>query len=312
MAKTPESNPQTTPPLLGRGEELLRLSVCLESGKNVILEGPVGVGKTRLALAAVEQLKRPSFRIDGDSRYSEQKLTGWFDPPSVMKHGFSSESFIEGPLTLAMKSGGILFVNELNRLPEGVQNVLLPALDEGILVIPRVGTLRAQPGFVVIATQNPKEFVATSHLSEAILDRFELIRVSYQSELEEESIVFQRIQSLSTSPSTDETDWNHRIARLSVRLVRSTRTHPTIRRGASVRAAISIAELTLGFLTTGLSLEEAFTAAALLALPTRIELDRETGVEEEASARTKNLVEELVNLTLASDSDEAGPSEKKN
>src|SRR3989338_7309128 len=108
--------------LVGREHELLKLRACLKASRNVLLEGPVGVGKTHLALAITHELKRPVFRIDGDSRYSEQKLSGWFDPPSVLKKGFIEETFVAGPLVEAMKSGGILFINELNRLPEGVQN----------------------------------------------------------------------------------------------------------------------------------------------------------------------------------------------
>ena len=132
-------------------------SVCDE--KNVLLEGPVGVGKTHLALAAVAQLKRSIFRVDGDSRYTEQKLSGWFDPPAALKHGYGKKSFVVGPLVEAMQAGGVLFINELNRLPEGVQNVLLPAIDERMLVVPRLGVIDAKQGFLVIATQNPKDLL---------------------------------------------------------------------------------------------------------------------------------------------------------
>jgi RND family efflux transporter MFP subunit len=75
------------------------------------------------------------------------------------------------PLVRAMESGGVLFVNELNRMPEGVQNVMLPAMDEGRIEVPMLGTVQARDGFVVVATQNPAEFVATSHLAEALLAR---------------------------------------------------------------------------------------------------------------------------------------------
>src|SRR3954463_948175 len=180
--------------LVGREKELGQIRACIQARKNVLLEGPVGVGKTHLALAATRALNRPVFRVDGDNRYSEQKLSGWFDPPSVIKKGFSAETFIPGPLVEAMKKGGILFINELNRFPEGVQNVLLPAIDERLVVVPRLGEIRAKPGFLVIATQNPKEFVATSHLSEALLDRFELIVLNYQSEADESEIVHSRLK----------------------------------------------------------------------------------------------------------------------
>lgn len=270
--------------LIGRGEELSKIRACLEAGRNVLLEGPVGVGKTHLALAVTRELGAPIFRVDGDSRYSEQKLTGWFDPPTVIKNGFTQEAFMPGPLVDAMKQGGVLFINELNRLPEGVQNVLLPAIDERMIVVPRLGEIRAAPGFLVIATQNPKEFVATSHLSEAILDRFELVVLAYQQEEEELSIVTHRLGQASKSGDL------RNLALASVRLTRLTRGHPRVRRGASVRAALSIAEIGAVFLKQGLSLEEAFMKSVAMALPTRIEIERES----EAGGSGREEMEQLV------------------
>ena len=170
----PDSKQAASLIVVGRDAELSSIRACLRTRRNVLLEGPVGVGKTHLALAVTRELGCPVFRVDGDNRYTEQKLSGWFDPPTVIKSGFTAEAFFAGPLVEAMRSGGVLFINELNRLPEGVQNVLLPAIDERVIIVPRLGEIRAKDGFLVIATQNPKEFVATSHLSEAILDRFEL------------------------------------------------------------------------------------------------------------------------------------------
>lgn len=265
--------------LHGRQTELEWVKACLSAKKNVLLEGPVGVGKTHLAIAVCERLKRPVFRVDGDSRYSEQKLTGWFDPPTVIQKGYGPDSFVPGPLVEAMQSGGVLFINELNRLPEGVQNVLLPAIDERMLSVPRLGVIRAKEGFLVIATQNPKEFVATSHLSEAILDRFELVYLHYQSEAEEIQIVGSRVPDES-------------LVKLAVRLARATRDHPRVRRGASVRAAQSIAEIAMQFLSGGDSVPQAVEKAAVLALPTRIELekDEDTGIMEDV----KKLIQELM------------------
>jgi MoxR-like ATPase len=252
--------------LVGRAREQAQIRACLEAKRNVLLEGPVGVGKTHLALAIVRELGTPVFRVDGDSRYSEQKLTGWFDPPTVIKQGFTPDAFMAGPLVEAMRRGGVLFINELNRLPEGVQNVLLPAIDERMIVVPRLGVISAVPGFLVIATQNPKEFVATSHL---ILDRFELVVLDYQGEAEELSIVSQRLEQGAVSGDL------RNLAVAAVRIARHTRGHPRVRRGASVRAALSIGEIGSVLLRQGASFPDAFVQAVLLALPTRIELERD-------------------------------------
>ncbi|MEZ5126845.1 MAG: MoxR family ATPase [Thermoleophilia bacterium] len=214
--------------IIGRNRELRRALAVLNSGRHLLLEGPVGVGKTRVALAVCAHLQRGVERVDGDDRYSESKLTGWFDPPVVLKQGYSEESFFAGPLVNAMRQGKILFINELNRMPETVQNVLLPALDEHILQVPHIGEVRAAPGFQVVATQNPVEYIATGHLSEALRDRFEHLRLDYQSATEEEAIV------------CAETDCdNLDLIRTAVRLARATRRHPLFRRGASVRAPMA-------------------------------------------------------------------------
>jgi MoxR-like ATPase len=288
-----------SPQLVGRSDELDKIRACVVAGRNILLEGPVGVGKTHLALAVTRELRRPVFRVDGDSRYSEQKLSGWFDPPLVLKHGYSARSFVPGPLVEAMKSGGVLFINELNRLPEGVQNILLPAIDERVVVVPRLGEVRAIDGFCVIATQNPKEFVATSHLSEAILDRFELVVLAYQTEDEELEIV-----SRSCS--------HELLSRAAVRLARLTRSHPRVRRGASVRAAQSIAEIGDAILRSqGRELREAFLWAALLALPTRIEIERDAESSSSLQAEVRALVEGWVSEVLES-LGQVGVEKKKN
>jgi MoxR-like ATPase len=305
--------------LVGRAEELIKLKVCLQCQRHVLLEGPVGVGKTRLAIEASKSLQQKVYRIDGDSRFTEQKLVGWFDPPLVMKFGFNEQSFIEGPLLLAMKSGGILFINELNRLPEGVQNVLLPALDEGLVEIPKLGTIQAQKGFCVIATQNPKEFVATTHLSEALLDRFELMVMDYQSEVDEKTILIQGLNK--RNPHASSHPLYLKMIEWSVRLVRLTRQHPKIKRGASIRAAQALSELSATYYEILIAqskisnpplemAETAFLEAAYLALPTRLEFHREafdSETDQQEFLQQKKLIESLVQTVFT----EEGSAQKK-
>jgi len=255
--------------VVGRDFEAEGLLSCVQTGKHVLLEGPVGVGKTHLVTHVAELLGREVVRVDGDSRYTEQKLTGWFDPPTVLKKGYGPESYFDGPLAHAMRKGGILFLNELNRMPEGVQNVLLPALDEKRIEIPRIGTLEAKPGFTVIATQNPREFVATSHLSEALLDRFELITLTYQSEEEEREILKRATLYREKGKA------NPKLLEWCVELVRATRNNALFKRGASIRAGISLYDVAFSL---GGRWED-FLRAANLALPTRVELS-EDGLDQ--------------------------------
>lgn len=267
--------------LVGRDTEVESLVHCVRAGKHVLLEGPVGVGKTFLVSAVAELLGKDVVRVDGDSRYTEQKLTGWFDPPTVLKKGYGKDAYFDGPLSQAMRAGSLLFVNEMNRMPEGVQNVLLPALDERRLEIPRIGLLEAKTGFAVIATQNPREFVATSHLSEALLDRFELITLSYQSEAEEREIL-KGGTSYSEKGRAD-----NELLEWSLQLVRATRHSSLFKRGASIRAAVSMYDIAASM---GGGWEN-FLRAALISLPTRVELSEE-GIEQGFKDAIESLAEQ--------------------
>ncbi len=259
--------------LVGRMREMRALLACLASSRHVLLEGQVGVGKTALARAAAEALGRGVHRVDGDGRYTEARLVGHHDPPRVLREGYVPDAFIAGPLVAAMQEGAVLLLNELNRMPEGVQNVLLPAMDEGWLHVPRFGVVRAKEGFAVIATQNPREFVGTGHLSEALLDRFEMVKLDPQSEEEEREIVVLEAK---------RGGGDARLVAEAVALVRATRSHPRIRRGASVRAAIALTDIAFG-----LGGVEALEEAARLCLPTRLEW------AEEASPDLDSFLDEL-------------------
>jgi MoxR-like ATPase len=253
--------------IVGRERELRLALAVLASGRNLLLEGPVGVGKTTVALAVCGHIGRQVIRVDGDERYTENKLTGWFDPPLVLKSGYNDDSFFPGPLVQAMREGRILFINEMNRMPESVQNVLLPALDEHLLILPRIGDVRAKAGFQVIATQNPVEYIATGHLSEALKDRFERIPLRYQDEAEERRIVVRE-----TGCDDEE------LVRWAVSIARETRVRPQFRKGASVRAAISMVSIA-GNLDGA---PDRLLSAAMAALPTRVELkdEEETDLEK--------------------------------
>jgi len=265
---------QTKFGIVGRENELRKALAAVRAGNHLLIEGPVGVGKTILAEAVARYLDRPFQRVDGDERYTEQKLTGWFDPPLVIRNGYSNDAFISGPLAQSMEAGGVLFINELNRMPEGVQNVLLPAMDESKIEIPKIGSITARRGFIIIATQNPREFIATSLLSEALRDRFELLTLDYQNEDEELAIVQQR---------TGVKDATY--VRPIVRLVRATRAHVDIRRGASVRAAMSITILAKQL---GGERKASIRNAAHMALPTRIEM------KDDARKSISEIIDELL------------------
>ena len=269
--------------VVGRERELETALAALAGGRHLLLEGPVGAGKTTVARAVCGHLGRETVRVDGDDRCTESRLAGWFDPPLVLRLGYRDEAFVAGPLVRALRCGHVLFLNELNRLPEAAQNLLLPALDEGVLQVPHLGEVRAAEGFQVVATQNPAEYVATGHLSVAVRDRFEHLALGYQTGAEEEAIV------VAATGCRDAG-----LVRTAVRLVRATRLHPRVRRGASVRGAIAIVELTRAMDEGGPAAAAAgggLRRAAAAALATRVEMrDGDGGLDV--------VLDELVELVV--------------
>lgn len=264
--------------IVGRTDELMKALAAKAAGRHILLEGPVGVGKTEIAHALAAYLNTEFVRFDGDERYHPDKLVGHFDPPVVLEKGYSFDSFVSGPLIRAMKDGGILFANEINRCPESTQNVLLSAMDEGHIVIPKLGEVNAKPGFFIIATQNPVEFIATTPLGEAIKDRFVWIRLDYQSESEEKQIVAAKVK-----------DAPEEITDYSVLIVRETRLSTDLRRGASIRGAIDLAAIINEFEERSI---RTWIDISIMALATKIEL--EDGIEDKIETIIEKIVRKVI------------------
>jgi MoxR-like ATPase len=169
--------------------------------------------------------------VEGNAELTPARLIGHFDPALVLSKGYVSEIFEDGPLLEAMRTGGLLYVEELNRIPEETLNVLLTAMSELEITVPRLGRVAAEPGFALVAAMNPFDAVGTARVSGALYDRTCRISMDYQSAEAEQQIVDLR--------SRVEPAWRARV----VTLVRNTRTHPDIRFGSSVRGAIDITRL---------------------------------------------------------------------
>lgn len=252
--------------IIGRERELQLILIATRAKKHILLEGEVGTGKTFIARAISQYLNTNFYRIDGSEDVLSHVLVGYFDPPAVLAKGYQEEAFMYGPLSKAMMDGGCLFINELNRIPENTQNVLLAALDEKILTIPKLKQITAKSGFLVICTQNPSAHVGVSALGEALKDRFIWLEIGYQSEEEERAIVALNLDN--SKPHF------LRYAEISVAITRATREHPDLRRGASVRAAIDLAQLIQAYGSEpGANF---WKEAAVMALFSKIEISEST------------------------------------
>jgi len=249
--------------IIGRTEELRQIVLAHSVGKNILLEGNVGVGKTTLAKSIAEYYGSNDsnfYRVDCSEELLPHNLVGYYEPPLVIAKGYNEDSYKNGPLALAMLNGGCLFINEINRMPENTQNSLLTALDEGILEIPKLKTIKAHRDFFVVATQNPAAHVGVTVLGEALVDRFIWINLDYQNPEDEIQIIEQEAKINS-----------EKITKISQNVIQATRETISIRRGSSIRGAIDLATLINQYDNSDSSSN--WVEAAVMALYNKIELE---------------------------------------
>lgn len=260
--------------IIGRKSEITNILAALSAGKHILLEGPPGTSKSTILRRIAAVLQVPFHMVEGNIDLVPAKLVGQFNPAKVLAESFHPDFFEKGPLTLAMEQGGILYLEEFNRMPADIANVLITPMEEGELNIPRFGTVRAKPGFRVIAAQNPYDDVGTVRVSRAFMDRICRITLDYQSLEEEIAIVRERT-------GTD----NPELVKSAVTIVRQTRSHPDIKLGASVRAAIDIVAVWNNLQLLDNAPWENFATAVLMALTGKIWLAELTNRTPEAILR---------------------------
>lgn len=251
--------------IVGRERELAGIIAAINCGRHILLEGPPGTSKTTILRTVTRLLGLPMYIIEGNVDLTPAKLVGYFNPGKVLKDSYDPDYFEKGPLTMAMEEGGILYIEEFNRMPSDVANVLITPMEEGELNIPRYGRVMAKNNFTVVATQNPYDDVGTVRISRAFMDRICRISLDYQTEEEEIEIV----RRLSSSQDDKLIKW-------AVKVVRQSRNHDDIKMGASVRAAHDIVALCESLKKNGLLTEETIREAVNMSLSSKIWLSEMT------------------------------------
>lgn len=151
----------------GKEEVVENLLICLLAGGHVLLEDVPGVGKTTLASV----LARSTGCGFGRIQFTPDTLPG--DVTGVSVYNMKTGEFEYRPGAVM---NGILLADEINRTSPKTQASLLEAMAEGQVTVD--GTVYPLPRpFMVIATQNPVEFLGTYPLPEAQMDRF-MMRLS--------------------------------------------------------------------------------------------------------------------------------------
>src|SRR2546421_1110984 len=222
------------PPIVGLRREREVLAVALEAGRHVVIEGPPGTGKATLLRDTARQVGHAVVFAEGNAELTPARLIGQYDPAQVLNEGYVPASFTDGPLLRAMRSGALLYLEEFNRVPEETLNVLITVLTEGEIMVPRLGIVRANAGFRLVAAMNPFDAIGTARVSQAIADRICRVVLGYQDAAAERAI------------TTGVTGENGMAVNFAVTLARATREHRDIRMGSSVRGAIDMVLLLTG------------------------------------------------------------------
>jgi MoxR-like ATPase len=226
------------------------LSIALTARGHVLVQGVPGLGKTLLAKTLARTLGGEFKRIQGTPDLMPSDIIGVpvFDEA---QRGFV---FRPGPLF-----ADIVLVDEINRAGPKTQSALLEAMEERQVSVER--EVRALPAdFLVIATQNPREFEGTYPLPESQLDRFMLrIEMDYPAR-EAESQILTRyggtagaaqttLESVTPLPRPLLTAARLEVERIHVAdalggyvldLAHASRTHARLSLGLSTRGALAL------------------------------------------------------------------------
>jgi len=265
--------------VVGRRREVELVVAALDAGRHVLLEGPPGTGKSTLLRAVANGLGIGFVFVEGNAELTPARLVGHFDPARVLNEGYDADVFVDGPLVTALRDGALLYVEEINRIPEETLNVLITVMSEGELNVPRYGRVAAASGFRLVAAMNPFDAVGTARISGAVYDRVCRVSMGYQSAADEERIAGRDGRDLPAG-------WLSKV----VELVRRTRAHADLRVGSSVRGAIDMAAVAsslAGVRGSSVTDKSVSLDAALVALSGRVR------VREGSTRTSEDVITEL-------------------
>ncbi len=154
--------------------------IAVSLKKPVLLKGPTGAGKTKLAETISEFFSQPIQSINCSVDLDAEALLGF--KTIITKGGLSEIDFVDGPVVEAMKKGHILYIDEINMAKSETLPILHSVLDyRRMLSNPFTGeVIRAHPDFSVISAIN-EGYIGTTPMNEALKNRFVTFSIPYIS-----------------------------------------------------------------------------------------------------------------------------------
>jgi len=150
--------------VVGLQSAIRALTIAVVARGHVLIQGAPGLGKTLLSKSLAAAIGGNFKRIQGTADLMPSDIIG----VHVFDAGSGEFVFRPGPLFT-----DVLLFDEINRAGPKTQSALLEAMEERQVSVDRAN-FALPPGFLVIATQNPRDFEGTYPLPESQLDRFML------------------------------------------------------------------------------------------------------------------------------------------
>lgn len=210
--------------------------IALALGKNLLLKGPTGSGKTKLAETLAHFFGQPMHSINCSVDIDSEALLGF--KTIGYEDGMNQIEFIPGPVVNAMNKGHLLYIDEINMAKPETLPILNSVLDYRRTVFnPFTGNVEtAVHGFGVIAAIN-EGYVGTVPLNEALKNRFVVMEVPYV-----QGDVLRRV--LENESILKDERLIDKFVTLSADLLTQVRNGQIPEEAASIRALIDTCDLT--------------------------------------------------------------------